>query len=99
MPSVYVRLRTYEHLTYQKFTGLICSFLGHFIRRFKAVSEKLAVSIFRVEGRFSIMKTRDVTSVTSQELVYHFYSPYLELKIAHLLKFYTISGMYNLSHF
>jgi uncharacterized membrane protein len=69
MPSVYVHLRTYEHLTYQKFTGLICSFLGHFSRRFKAVSEKLAVSIFRVEGRFFIMKTRDVTSVTSQELV------------------------------
>jgi hypothetical protein len=50
-----------------------------------------------VEGRFSIMKMKEVTDVASQKL-YHFYSPHLELKISHLLKFYTVSRIYNVSH-
>jgi len=68
-PSLYIHLRTYEHLTYQKFTGLICSLPVHFSRLFKVVSEKPTVSIFRVEDKFFIMKTREVTGVTSQKLL------------------------------
>jgi len=71
---VYVRLRAYENITYQKFTGLICCLLVHFSRQFKAVSEELTVSIFRMEGRFSVMKTKEVTAVKSQELVSFLFS-------------------------
>jgi hypothetical protein len=41
----------------------------HFSKRFNAVSEELAVYIFRVGGRFSILKTKEITGATSQKLI------------------------------
>jgi hypothetical protein len=46
----------------------------HFSRRFKAVSKELADSILRMENRVSVMKTKEVTGITSQELVSFLFS-------------------------